>query len=34
LRRGMSMLRPRIRGSHEGFRDAFESAGIQKKRWV
>jgi hypothetical protein len=25
------MLRPRIRGSHEGFRDAFEEAGILKE---
>ena len=26
--RGMSMLRPMIRGSRGGFRDAFEEAGI------
>jgi len=28
LGRGMSMLRPGIRGSRERFRDAFEEAGI------
>jgi hypothetical protein len=34
LGRGISMLRPRIRGSRERFRDAFESAGIQEEGWV